>query len=272
MPTFANNTPFTIPSSGSASLYPSTINVSGLSGNVSKLIVTLDRLRHENQGDLDILLVGPQGQALVLMSDANGDADNPFVFDRVISFDDAATQTIPDGQALFDGTYRPVNYGGGDRFPSPAPATFSSPAPAGSATLTSVFNGTDPNGAWKLFVFDDQGFNSGSLAGWSLTIGTGASCPQFTITPPALPEAALNTAFPTTTLTASGGTGLYSFQITAGTLPTGMTLTADGVLSGTPTQPGLFNFTVTATDQNGCTWQRAYTLNVACPVVTVRVR
>ncbi|MBI1765298.1 MAG: cadherin-like domain-containing protein, partial [Acidobacteria bacterium] len=121
MPTFANGTPNTIPAQGQANIYPSTITVSGLMGNITKLIVTLNPLRHENEGDLDILLVGPQGQALVLLSDANGDPDNPFVFDRSTTFDDAATDTIFDGRALFDGTYRPVNYGGGDSFPAPAP-------------------------------------------------------------------------------------------------------------------------------------------------------
>ena len=272
VPIFANNTPFTIPSAGPASAYPSTINVSGLSGVISRVVVKLDRLRHESQGDLDILLVGPQGQALVLMSDANGDSDNPFLFDRVLTFDDLATGTIFDGQALFDGVYRPVNYSSGDSFPLPAPTTFSSPAPAGTATLASVFNGTDPNGDWKLFIFDDQGFNSGSLPGWSLTIFTGSGCPRFTITPASLPEALLNAPFPMTTLQSSGGTGLYTFQITAGALPNGMTLTTEGVLSGTPTQAGVFTFTVTAKDQNNCTWQRSYTLNVACPPITLRTR
>lgn len=273
VPIFANNTPFTIPSSGPASTYPSTINVSGLSGTISRMRVKLDRLRHESQGDLDILLVGPQGQALVLMSDANGDPDNPFLFDRVLTFEDAATGTIFDGQALFDGTYRPVNYGGGDSFPSPAPASFSSPAPAGTATFASVFNGTDPNGEWKLFIFDDQGFGSGSLPGWTLTIFTsGSLCPSFTITPASLPEAVINTAFPATTLAASGGAGLYTFQITAGALPNGLSLTSEGLLSGTPMQAGVFTFTVTAKDQNNCTWQRVFALNVACPPITLNVR
>ncbi len=272
VPIFANNTPFTIPLSGPASVYPSTINVSGLNGTISRMRVRLNMLRHESQGDLDILLVGPQGQALVLMSDANGDPDNPFLFDRVLNFEDAATDTIFDGRALFDGTYRPVNYGGGDSFPSPAPSSFNSPAPAGTATFASVFNGTDPNGAWKLFIFDDQGFSSGSLPGWSLTIFTvGVSCPNFTITPASLPEALLNSPFPATTLEASGGSGLYTFQITAGALPSGMNFTAEGLLSGTPTQAGLFTFTVTAKDQNNCTWQRAYGLNVLCPPILVRV-
>jgi subtilisin-like proprotein convertase family protein len=272
LPTFANGTPNTIPSLGPAASYPATINVSGLTGNINKLIVTLNPLRHENQGDLDILLVGPQGQAVVLMSDANGDPDNPFVFDRAITFDDAATQTILDGRALFDGTYRPVNYGSGDSFPTPAPTTFQSPAPVGNATLASVFNGTDPNGEWKLFVFDDQGFSSGALGGWSLSISTQPPCQALILAPTTLPSGTLNTPFPSTQLTASGGTGAISFAVTAGALPDGVSLTAAGELRGTPTRGGAFNFTVTATDQYGCTGQRAYTLTVICPTINVQAQ
>lgn len=48
-------------------------------------------------------------------------------------------------------------------------------------------------------------------------------------------------------LTALGGTGAYTWAVTSGTLPTGLTL-ASGVISGTPTVVGTTTFTVTATD------------------------
>jgi hypothetical protein len=81
------------------------------------------------------------------------------------------------------------------------------------------------------------------------------------------------------TLTASGGTAPYTYAITAGALPSGLTLTSAGVLSGTPTTSGTFSFTVTATDalaasgQNG--GSRAYTVVInslpvtAAPVVVL---
>ena len=71
------------------------------------------------------------------------------------------------------------------------------------------------------------------------------------------------------TLTASGGTAAYGFTVTAGALPGGLTLAANGTLSGAPVAAGTFNFTVTATDANGCTGTRAYSLVVACPPVTL---
>ena len=50
------------------------------------------------------------------------------------------------------------------------------------------------------------------------------------------------------TLTANGGTGLTSWSVVSGTLPAGLQLSANGVLSGTPTAVGAFTFTVQATD------------------------
>ncbi|MGO4841418.1 putative Ig domain-containing protein, partial [Rhizobiaceae sp. 2RAB30] len=77
------------------------------------------------------------------------------------------------------------------------------------------------------------------------------SDPTVTITGPtsgALPAATGGTAYADVTITATGGIGSHSFDLAGGTLPTGMTLSAAGVLSGTPTSAGTFNFTVTAKD------------------------
>jgi hypothetical protein len=68
------------------------------------------------------------------------------------------------------------------------------------------------------------------------------------------------------TLTASGGTGARTFAVTSGTLPPGLTLTAGGVLSGTATTAGTYDFTVTATDTEGQTGVRSYTVVVSPPV------
>jgi hypothetical protein len=63
------------------------------------------------------------------------------------------------------------------------------------------------------------------------------------------------------TITASGGSGTgYTYAVTSGNLPTGLTLAANGTLSGTPTANGTFNFTVTATDSGSNTGNRAYAL------------
>ena len=150
--------------------YPATINVAGLSGTVAKLTLTLNGLNHTFPDDLDILLVGPQGQSLIVVSDIGGSSDASVS----ITLDDSAAASLPDGGPLVSGTFRPTNAGTGDSFPTPAPAPpYNSGAPAGSATLSSVFNGTNPNGAWSLYVVDDENLDSGSISGgWSLAVST----------------------------------------------------------------------------------------------------
>jgi hypothetical protein len=62
-----------------------------------------------------------------------------------------------------------------------------------------------------------------------------------------LPPATIGTAY-SYTLLPTGGTPTYSFAISEGSLPPGLTLLSNGVISGTPTTPGATSFTVTVTD------------------------
>ncbi|HXU17960.1 MAG TPA: putative Ig domain-containing protein [Terriglobales bacterium] len=55
------------------------------------------------------------------------------------------------------------------------------------------------------------------------------------------------------TLQATGGTSPYTYSVTAGSLPPGITLQSNGVISGTPTQPGASSFTATVTDSVSAT-------------------
>ncbi|MBH1964723.1 MAG: hypothetical protein I8H77_10335, partial [Comamonadaceae bacterium] len=68
---------------------------------------------------------------------------------------------------------------------------------------------------------------------------------------------------------ANGGTAPYSFAVTAGVLPIGLSLSTAGVLSGTPGAAGSFNFTVRATSANGFSGSRAYTLVIAQRAQTI---
>src|SRR5208282_2740871 len=69
------------------------------------------------------------------------------------------------------------------------------------------------------------------------------------------------------TISATGGTGAYSFSRTAGALPTGLNLSTAGVLSGTPTATGSFIFTITVTDSTGSTGSHNYTVVINPAVV-----
>ncbi|MGH9847516.1 MAG: putative Ig domain-containing protein, partial [Blastocatellia bacterium] len=63
------------------------------------------------------------------------------------------------------------------------------------------------------------------------------------------------------TITASGGASPYTYAVTTGALPAGLSIApGTGAISGTPTANGTSNFTITATDSSACTGSLAYTL------------
>jgi hypothetical protein len=62
------------------------------------------------------------------------------------------------------------------------------------------------------------------------------------------------------TFSAIGGTGPLAWKITAGNLPTGLTLSSSGVLSGTPTVAKTFTFTITATDSVGAIYSKSFSM------------
>ncbi len=173
--TAQNQTPINIPDAGVGSLYPSTINVAGLTGSVTRVRVFLNNLSHTAPDDIDLLLVAPNGRSVVLMSDVGG---NFAVNDISLIFDDAAQNALPDNGQIVSGTFKPTNIGGGDVFPQPAPTD------APTATALAAFNGINPNGAWNLYLVDDTSGNAGTLSGgWGLAINTSTTACPLTIAP-----------------------------------------------------------------------------------------
>jgi hypothetical protein len=89
-----------------------------------------------------------------------------------------------------------------------------------------------------------------------------AVCPLITVNPATLPtDVPLNVPY-SVTISATGGTAPYAFAVPPSSLPPGLTLTSGGLLSGTPTTTGTWIFTIIATDANGCTGFRAYTITI----------
>jgi hypothetical protein len=76
-----------------------------------------------------------------------------------------------------------------------------------------------------------------------------------------LPNAFINASY-SQNLAAAGGTPPYTWALTSGALPAGLTLTAAGLVSGTPTAAGTFNFTATVTDSASGTASQQFTLVV----------
>lgn len=159
---FSNSAAIVIPSGGTASPYPASIPVSGV-GTIAKVTVTLAGYTHTFPRDVDVLLVGPGGQSVVLMSDAGGGTN---VSNLTLTIDDDASSSF-DASTPTSGTYKPTNvedFEGPDGYPSPAPAS-------GYGSVLSIFNGTNANGTWLLYVVDDFNGDSGTFSGgWSLSI------------------------------------------------------------------------------------------------------
>jgi hypothetical protein len=140
-----NTSAITIPASGAATPYPSTIEVSGMSGNLADVNVTVTGISHENPADITILLVGPAGQSVVLLDDAGGESGRG-ASNVTLTFDDAASSMVSQdiNGGLLSGTFKPT--------PAPTPniSCNAVPAPATTpagphGTTLATFNGTSPN-------------------------------------------------------------------------------------------------------------------------------
>src|SRR5262249_13575673 len=122
--------------------------------------------------DLSLMLESPNGTAYEFLSFAGGTTP---VNNITVTFDDASVR-VPSTGGLIGGTFGPTSYGTGS-YPSPAPQVYSSAPPQGTATLSSEFISSNPNGTWQLFLANRLLGPAGSLGSWSL---------NFTMNPPNL--------------------------------------------------------------------------------------
>jgi hypothetical protein len=152
----------------------SSIDVSGFDTPVADVNVTLFDLSFgaASSSDMDSLLVGPSGQTAIILSDVG---DNTATNDVTITLDDQAANHLPNNSALTSGTFQPTNFGTGDTFQLSGGGTLT----PSSGSALGIFNGTDPNGSWTLYTYDDDGNgNTGSLVnGWRLTITSANGVP-----------------------------------------------------------------------------------------------
>ncbi len=145
------------------------------------------------------------------------------------------------------------------------PSTFGHLSVTGTATLSGQLavntSGFTPTVGQSFAIITNSGARSGQFSSYSfgtqpyttvykanavdLVVVAGLA-----ITTTSLPNGVVGTAYPTAALAASGGTTPYSWQVTVGSLPAGLTLNpSTGAITGTPTGPGgSSSFTVTVTD------------------------
>jgi uncharacterized protein YjdB len=152
-------------------------------------------------------------------------------------FNDPCTDA--DYQILFNGSafatnVSPVSGSGGTEMTAVVPSIGETSAV--DVTVSNVFN-------------EYNAPNASTLSGGFTYTQPPPPTVTITISPSTLPDGTVGTAY-NQTLTATDGItdgSTYSFGVTSGNLPTDLTLSADGVLSGTPTTTGTYDFTVTAT-------------------------
>ena len=110
---FSNTNPIVINDHAIATPYPSGIMVSNVGGTLVKSLVTLTNFYHSYTKDVEVLLVSPAGQDTLLMSHA-GNASAARI---TLTFDDAATNTLPQSSPLVTGTNKPSAYQSTTTFP-----------------------------------------------------------------------------------------------------------------------------------------------------------
>ncbi|MEB1530201.1 putative Ig domain-containing protein [Xanthomonas sp. WHRI 7945] len=258
----------TIPAGSSSGTFTVLINGDSLNEANENFFVNVSNVSGASVSD-------PQGQGTIV----NDDAQPTLSIDDVsvnegnsgtttatftVSLSAASGQTVSVDYASADGTAT----AGSDYVARVGTLTFAPGTTAQGVAIT--VNGdtaVEPN---ETFSVDLSG---ASNAGIARATGTGTITNDdavVTVGPASLPSATAGTAY-SQNLSASGGTAPYSFVISAGALPAGLTLSAAGVLSGTPTASGSFNFTATATDSGGSptSGNRAYALVVASPTLTL---
>jgi hypothetical protein len=180
--------------------------VAGMDGVITDVNVRTVGGYHSNAADLQMLLISPRGDGVVLMSDAC--RGNALGEDWV--FDDESSSFMNIEEPCSTGTYRPV---GRIDQPFPEGPLF----PTGKETALSDFDLTDPNGDWRLYVTDDQPFDDNDglfLSRYRLDIQT-------------RPEA--DVQFASTALDVDeGGSGEVTLERSAGGQPLGRgTVTVD---------------------------------------------
>jgi hypothetical protein len=164
---FTNSTPITIGDDSVADPYPSTITVSGITSPIAKISVTLNGFSHTFPDDVGVMLVGPTGAGQIVFRGAT-DIE---VVDLDLTFEDGGADWPDLGETLESGTYQPFSWWTNSVFPAPAPTIAGVNPTTNGEKSFGVFNGTDANGTWSLYVADFAEGDEGSISGgWSLNI------------------------------------------------------------------------------------------------------
>ena len=193
----------------------------------------------------------------VEVTDANSDTDSK-VFMLTVNGAVTITTASPLPEATQGASYSETLAASGGTTPLTWAVTTGS-LPAGLALSTGgVISGTPTATGISNFMAEVTDANSDTDSKVFMLRVNGA----VTITTASpLPEATQAVSY-SETLAASGGTTPLSWAVTVGSEPAGLSLSAGGVLSGTPTGTGTSTFTVEVTDANSDTDSKVFMLTV----------
>jgi subtilisin-like proprotein convertase family protein len=190
---------------GLAEHYPRTVSAAGDDNRViTDLNVLLPGLAHDRPSDLHVLLEGPQGQKVMLMSGACGGT----TLEHNIMFSDQAPGPLPLDAGLggCPETAQPTNY---------PPSNLPPPAPQGPyQTSLAAFNGTPPNGDWKLYVFDGTDGGEGYMTENFQLLGSSRPTASVEFAQPAVTIPENGTQGVTITRSATGALGPADVAVT----------------------------------------------------------
>ncbi|HVB10676.1 MAG TPA: putative Ig domain-containing protein [Bacillota bacterium] len=134
-------------------------------------------------------------------------------------------------------------------------------APGLILTTGGMITGTPTtNGTYTISPIVRDAYGNSATAQLTLTVGTGGSSGALSIATTYLPAATYGVSY-TQAMVASGGSGSYTWTY-SGSLPTGLTLGTNGLLTGTPTAIGTYTFTAIVRDTYGNTASTSFTLAV----------
>ena len=139
-----------------------------------------------------------------------------------------------------------------------------------TATLSGIPGGA-VSGRFAFRYFVTNGGASGTNSdyiGIDNVVYSAFPCPVITVLPSTLPDGNVGVAY-NQVATQTGGNAPVTFSVGSTVLPYGVSMATDGTFSGSPTTTGPFNFTVTASDFNGCTGSQDYSIAINCSPVAV---
>ncbi len=175
-----------------------------------------------------------------------------------------STTTLNEGRKTF-GYNQTINTTGGA--PTVALSLASGPLPTGVALTGNALTGTPTQaGTFNIQIKMTDGLGNTATQNYTLTIDD-----TLTITTTTLPNGVVGVPY-SQTIATNFGVGQVNFAVTAGALPTSLTLDpGTGLIHGTPSASGPFSFTVQATDTLPVTTSQAYTVNIAPPPLITNV-